>query len=145
MANNTNGCNDFQARAVFLTGVTDFGNEILRFFPDVQISETMDHALCLKSMPMACQDGDMLITRIGNMQAVCVSRLIPSFEEDTFKTETFATLGLLIPPETNPIPYYKIISNLMQKLDDEGKLNKETLVNTVPKLYKQLNTKLQSL
>ncbi|MHA1199389.1 MAG: hypothetical protein ACTSQF_08695 [Candidatus Heimdallarchaeaceae archaeon] len=142
--NTTNGSSDLRARAVFLTGMTDFGNELLHFHPNVKISEEIDHQLCLKSMPMACQDGDMMITHIGDLQAVCVTRLIPNFEKDSFKKETFATLGLLIPQETNPIPYYKMINNLLQRFEQEGKLSKDALVSSIPKIYATLNKKVNS-
>ncbi len=137
-----NGCQDFLARAVFLTGMTDFGNELLYFYPEVTISEKIDHDLCLKTMPMACQDGDMLITRIGDLNAVTVTRLIPCFEKNNYKKETFATLGILIPMDINPIPYYKMIANLLTKFSENGNLNKETLIDSIPKLYKTLNQKL---
>ena len=136
--------NNLMARAVFLTGMTEMGNELLYFHPNVKISEEIDHELCLKSMPMACQDGDMMITHIGEFQAVCVTRLIPSFEEDSFQTETFATLGLLIPKDTNPIPYYKMIDNLLKRFKEEGKLTKDTIVESIPKLYMTLNQKVKS-
>ncbi len=142
MQSNKNG-NDFQARAVFLTGMTDYGNELLHFHPNIKISEEIDHQLCLKSMPMACQDGDMMVTFIGDLQAVCVTRLIPNFEKDSFKKETFATLGLLIPKETNPIPYYKMLKNLLERFAQEGKLSKDSLVNSIPKIYATLNQKVK--
>ncbi|OLS31228.1 MAG: hypothetical protein HeimAB125_16690 [Candidatus Heimdallarchaeota archaeon AB_125] len=142
MKNTNNGCQDYLARAVFLTGITDFGNELLYFYPEVKISEQIDHDLCLKTIPMACQDGDMLITRIGDLNAVTVTRLIPCFEKNNHKKETFASLGILIPLDVNPIPYYKMLANLLSRFEQEGKLNKEALVNCVPKLYKTINQKL---
>ena len=123
--------------------MTDFGNELLHFHPEVKISEEIDRELCLKSMPMACQDGDVMITHIGDLQAVCVTRLIPCFEKNSFKTETFATLCLLIPQNTNPVPYHKILSNLLNKYEQKGKLSKEILVDSVPKLYSVLNKKVK--
>jgi hypothetical protein len=142
MKNTTNGCKDFLARAVFLTGMTDFGNELLYFYPEVKISEQIDHDLCLKTMPMACQDGDMLITRIGNFNAVTVTRLIPCFEKNSFKKDTFAALGVLIPLDINPIPYYKMLEKLLNRFEQEGNLTKDALVDSVPKLYKSINQKL---
>ncbi|TFG09673.1 hypothetical protein EU534_01925 [Candidatus Heimdallarchaeota archaeon] len=136
--------NNLQARAVFLTGMTDLGNELLYFHPNVKINEKIDRCLRLKTMPMACEHGDLMITHISEFQAVCVTRLIPNFEEDSFKKETFATLGLLIPQETNPIPYYKMLKNLLAKLEAEGKLNKETIVESIPKIYTSLNQKINS-
>jgi len=135
---------DFFARAVFLTAMTDIGNELLHFYPKVKINEDINHNLCLKTMPMACEDGDMMITHISDFQAVCVTRLIPNFEEDSFKKETFATLGLLIPKNINPIPYYKMLSNLLSRLKENGRLNKEALVESIPKMYDSINHKVKS-
>ena len=53
MKNVPNGNNDLLARAVFLTGMTDLGNEHLHFYPEVQISEEIDHDLCLKTIPIS--------------------------------------------------------------------------------------------
>ncbi len=139
----SNDSKDFQTRAVFLTGMTDIGNELLHFYPEVKIGETINRDICLKSMPMACEDGDMLVTHIGNLQAVCVTRLIPSFEKNSFKDKIYASLGLLIPIETNPIPYYKIIQKILKKFESKGNLNKEMLVKIVPALYDVINKKFQ--
>jgi hypothetical protein len=133
---------DHLARAVFLTGMTEIGNKLLHFHPNIKISEEINRDLCLKSMPMACQDGDMMITHIGDFQAVCVTRLIPSFEQDSIQKETLATLGLLIPKDINPIPFYKMISNLLKRFEEEGKLTKDTIVNSIPKIYITLNQKM---
>lgn len=133
-----------QAQAVFLTAMTDFGNEVIHFHPEVKISEDVDHELSLKTMPMACKDGDMVITLIDEFQAVCVTRLIPNFEEDSMKQETFATLGLLIPQDTNPVPYYKMLSNLLERFEKEGKLTKDVLVKSIPNIYNKLNQQVAS-
>jgi hypothetical protein len=134
---------DFQTRAVFLTGMTDIGNELLRFYPEVKIGESINRDICLKSMPMACKDGDMLVTNIGNLQAVCVTRLIPCFEKNSFKDKTYASLGLLIPKDTNPIPYYKMIQKILKKFESKGNLTKDMLVKIVPALYDVINKKFQ--
>lgn len=129
----------FLARAVFLTGVTDYGNELLRFHPNIKLSEKIKHDLCLKSMPMACEDDEMLITHISDYQAICLTKLIPCFEKNSFRETTHATLGLLIPRGINPIPYYQFIEKLMKDLKDKGDLNKETLERMVPIIYAKLN------
>jgi len=137
------GGQDFQTRAVFLTGMTDMGNELIHFYPEIQLSESTNHDICLKSMPMACEDGDMLVTHIGELQAVCVTRLIPSFEKNSFKDKTYASLGLLIAKETNPIPYYKMIQKILKKFESKGNLTKDMLVKIVPALYDVINKKFQ--
>ena len=92
-------------------------------------------------MPMACEDGDMLITNIGNLQAVCVTRLIPCFTKSTLRDKTYASLGLLIPKDTNPIPYYKMIQKILKKFESKGNLTKDMLVKLVPALYDIINKK----
>ncbi|MHA1223799.1 MAG: hypothetical protein ACTSSG_08830 [Candidatus Heimdallarchaeaceae archaeon] len=135
--------NNLLTRAVFLTGMTDFGIELMQFYPNIQLSESIRHDLCIKSMPMACEDGDMLITHIGEYQAVCLTRLIPCFEENSFKEKTHATLGLLIPKDINPIPYYKILEKLLYELELIDGLTKDYLSLIVPKLYHSINSKLK--
>ena len=139
----SNILNDLQTRAVFLTGMTDVGNELLYFYPEIKIGETINHDICLKSMPMACEDGDMLITNIGNLQAVSVTRLIPCFGGKSCKDKTYASLGILIPKDTNPIPYYKMIEKLLKKFESKGNLTKDMLVKIIPSLYDAINKKFQ--
>ena len=134
---------DFQTRAVFLTGLTDLGNELLYFYPEIQLGESINHDICLKTMPMACQDGDMLITIIGEYQAVSITRTIPCFENNSFKSKTFAALGLLITKGINPIPYYTLLQNLLEKLEKAGSLNKDALIKSVPKLYHSINKRFR--
>ncbi len=134
--------NDHQVRAAFLTGLTDMGNELLCFYPNIQLSDSINHDLCLKSMPMACEDGDMVITIIGEYQAICVTRIIPCFEENSFKDSTYAALGLLVPKGVNPVPYYNLLDKILKKSEAENILNKQTLMQIVPKLYHKINQKL---
>lgn len=145
MNNEKTKVSDLQTRAVFLTGLTDLGNEILYFYPEIKLSESITRDICLKSMPMACEDGDMLVTMIGDYQAVSVTRTIPCFEENSFKDSVFAALGLLIPKGVNPVPYYSILDKIMKKCEADGTLDKQTLMQIVPHLYLKLNQKLQKL
>jgi len=123
--------------------MTDFGIELIQFYPSIKLSESIRHDLCIKSMPMACEDGDMLITHIGKYQAICLTRLIPCFEENSFKEKTLATLGLLIPRNINPVPYYKILENLLHELELKESLTKDYLSLIVPKLYHSINSKFK--
>jgi len=79
-----------------------------------------------------------------NHQAVSVTRIIPCFEENSFKSCTFATLGLLIPKGVNPIPYYNILDKILKKCDAEGTLNKQTLMQIVLHFYLKINQKLRN-
>ena len=132
-----------EVKAVFLTGMTNLGNELLYFYPEIMISEQINHDLCLKTIPMACEDGDMLITRISDLQAVTITKLLPSFEIDAFREETYASLGLLISLDTNPIPFYKFLEKFLTRFKEEGKLTKDILIASIPKIYQYFNQKLQ--
>lgn len=131
--------NKLSAKAVFLTGLTKIGNEILEFFPEIDYCEDLDKELCLKSMPMGGKDGDSIVTKIDNQQAVCIMRSIPDIEDSQNLHSMFVSLGLLIPLRVNPIPYQDILTKLTDTCKENGMLNKETLTRIVPNLYHVLN------
>ena len=125
--------------AVFLTGLTTLGNELLEFFPESDFCEDIDNELCLKSMPMGGKDKDSIVTNVNDNQAVCIMRSIPGFESPSEKRDMYVSLGLLIPKGRNPIPYQNILTKLTDQFDAKGILNKRTLTRIVPNLFHILN------
>ena len=137
--NKKNGTRSFATDAVFLTGLTELGNEMLEFFPSTDFCEDLDNELCLKSMPMGGKDKDSIVTSVDENQAVCIMRSIPDHSHPEEKRNMYVSLGLLIPKGRNPIPYQNILTKLTDQFEARGILNKKSLTRLVPNLFHVLN------
>ncbi len=123
-------------KGVFITAISTLGPEIISFYPNkLKLNENEKREIGLKSMPMSGKEGDFISVNLEHFQISCLLTLIPPFEVNYDKRDTFASIGFLIGKDENPIPYRLFLEKLISKCKEHNILNMNTLKEIVPQAY----------
>lgn len=127
------------ANAIYLAALTQKGPEILFSEPELKLTENEKKELAFKSMPLTGKDGDFVSTNIQSYQAACLVNQVPSFKEAMDDRDTYLSMGLLLDPNTNPIPYKNILQRITAICKEHNLLNYECLKKISAHLYKSIS------
>lgn len=121
--------------AVFVSGVTAMGPEVLIISPKLDLEEELQFEISMKCLPMKANCGDSLTVTIGDFFAVCLILLVPPFENNYDERDKLVSLGLLFDKKFNTFPYQTVLEGMRNLCINKKIMSLQLLKNIVPKLY----------
>lgn len=123
---------------VFVSAFSHLGPEILGIFPKLVISIEQEKAIALKCIPMGGKEGDFITVHAGDFQIASLLTVIPSYMETEDKRNTYASVGFLLDSDVNPVPYKKLLEQIIDACKEHNLLDANTLKKIPHQLYKIL-------
>ena len=125
-------------RGVFVSAFSHLGPEILEIFPRVDMSEDQEKAIALKCIPMGGKEGDFITVHVGDSQIVSLLTVIPCYKATEDNRNTYASVGFLLDGDINPVPYKKLLEQIIDACKEHNLLDANTLKKIPHQLYKIL-------
>lgn len=134
----------FPQSIVIMTALTIHGPEIISSYPPLEFNNEEKRALAMKSLPFGGNCGDMVTVSINDYQIISVLLVVHSFENTYDRRDTQVAIGIMVPKDTNPIPYQRLLNKVASICKENSILQMEILEEVMINLYESLNKNQQN-
>ena len=128
-------------KAVFIaTMVPVQGPTIISLKPDDYLSNKEKKEVALISMPVGGKEGEFCSVALNNYHTCCILVVLPPIDEELDSRDTPTSIGFLLDPYENPIPYKNLLEDFIEKSKTHGIFTLDFLKNVLPELFKLKNS-----
>lgn len=128
-------------KAVFIATMLPVqGPTIISLSPDDYLSNKEKEEVALSSMPVGGKEGEFCSVALNNYHTCCILTVLPPIDEELDSRDTPTSIGFLLDPYENPIPYKKLIEDFIEKCKTHGIFTLDFLKKALPELFKLQNS-----
>ncbi len=128
-------------KAVFIASMVPVqGPTIISLNPDDYLSNKEKEEVALISMPVGGKEGEFCSVSLNNYHACSILTVLPPIDEELDTRDTPTSIGFLLDPYENPIPYKNLIEDFIEKCKTHGIFTLDFLKKAHPELFKLQNS-----